>query len=156
MLAPRTLLSGMPFTVKQCGGGDDGQESVWGIGLDVLSDIQLLNIFGLCHQRHSARWVPSASPWSWRPRENASTSWYLIFHYNDVIMTKMASRITSLAVVYSTAYSDADQRKHQSSASLAFVWRIHRDRWIPRTKASYAENVSIWWRQNVFWRYHLQ
>ena len=31
-------------------------------------------------------------------------------------------------------YSDADQRKHQSSASLAFVWGIHRDRWIPRRK----------------------
>ena len=31
-------------------------------------------------------------------------------------------------------FSDADQRKHQSSASLAFVWGIHRDRWIPRTK----------------------
>ena len=41
--------------------------------------------------------------------------------------------ITSLTVVYSTIYSDADQRKHQSSASLAFVWGIHRDRWIPRT-----------------------
>ena len=53
---------------------------------------------------------------------------------NDVIMTTMASRITSLTVVYSTVYSDADQRKHQSSASLAFVWGIHRDRWIPRTK----------------------
>ena len=34
----------------------------------------------------------------------------------------------------STVYSDADQRKHQSSASLAFMWGIHRDRWIPRTK----------------------
>ena len=55
-------------------------------------------------------------------------------HYIDVIMTTMASQITSLMVVYSTAYSDADQRKHQSSASLAFVWGIHRDRWIPRTK----------------------
>ena len=47
-------------------------------------------------------------------------------HYNDVIMTTMASQITSLTVVYSTVYSDADQRKHQSSASLAFVWGIHR------------------------------
>ena len=47
-------------------------------------------------------------------------------HYNDVIMTTIASQITSLAVVYSTVYSDADQRKHQSSASLAFVWGIHR------------------------------
>ena len=49
-------------------------------------------------------------------------------------MTTMASQITSLTVVYSTVYSDADQRKHQSPASLAFVWGIHRDRWIPYTK----------------------
>ena len=45
-----------------------------------------------------------------------------IFHYIDVIMTTMASQITSLTVVYSIVYSGADQRKHQSSASLAFVW----------------------------------
>ena len=32
----------------------------------------------------------------------------------------------SLTIVYSTVYSDADQRKHQSSASLAYVWGIHR------------------------------
>ena len=57
-----------------------------------------------------------------------------IVHYIDVIMTTMASQITSLMVVYTTVYSDADQRKHQTSASLAFVWGIHRDRWIPRTK----------------------
>ena len=37
-------------------------------------------------------------------------------HYNDVIMTTMASQITSLAVVYSTVYSGWDQRKHQSFA----------------------------------------
>ena len=36
--------------------------------------------------------------------------------------------------VYSSVYSGADQRKHQSSTSLAFVYGIHRDRWIPRTK----------------------
>ena len=59
---------------------------------------------------------------------------YPIKHYDDVIMTTIASEITSLTSVYSTVYSDADQRKHQSSASLAFVWGIHRDRWIPRTK----------------------
>ena len=57
-----------------------------------------------------------------------------IDHYHDVIMTTIACQITSLAVVYSTVYSDVDQRKHQSSASLAFVWGNHRDRWIPRTK----------------------
>ena len=33
---------------------------------------------------------------------------------------------TSLTIVYSNVYLDADQRKHQSSASLAFVWGIHR------------------------------
>ena len=37
-------------------------------------------------------------------------------------MGVIASQITSLTIVYSTIYSDADQRKHQSSASLAFVW----------------------------------
>ena len=47
-------------------------------------------------------------------------------HYSDVIMGAMASEITSLTNVYSTVYSGADQRKHQSSASLAFVRGIHR------------------------------
>ena len=51
-----------------------------------------------------------------------------VTHFIDVIMTTMASQITSLAVVCSIVYSGADQRKHQSSASLAFVRGIHRDR----------------------------
>ena len=42
-------------------------------------------------------------------------------HYSDVIMDTIASQITSLTIFYSTVYSDADQRKHQSSAPLAFV-----------------------------------
>ena len=49
-----------------------------------------------------------------------------IFHYNDAIMGAMASEITSFAITYSTVYSGADQRKHQSCASLAFVQGIHR------------------------------
>ena len=47
-------------------------------------------------------------------------------HYSDVIMSAMASQITSLTIVYSSVYSGADQWKHQSSASLAFVRIIHR------------------------------
>ena len=47
-------------------------------------------------------------------------------HYDDVLMGAIASQITSLTFVYSTVYSDADQRKHQRSASLAFVRGIHR------------------------------
>ena len=46
-------------------------------------------------------------------------------HYDDVTMSLMASQITSLTIVCSTVYSGADQRKHQSSASLAFVRGIH-------------------------------
>ena len=41
-------------------------------------------------------------------------------------MGAIASQITSLTIVYPTVYSDADQRKHQSSASLAFVRGVHR------------------------------
>ena len=59
----------------------------------------------------------------------------LCHHYADVIMGPIASQLTSLTIVYSIVYSDVDQRKHQGSASLAFVWGIHRDRWIPRTKS---------------------
>ena len=42
-------------------------------------------------------------------------------HYNDVILRAMASQIARLKIVYLTIYSGADQRKHQSSASQAFV-----------------------------------
>ena len=41
-------------------------------------------------------------------------------------MNTMASQITSLTIVYSIFYFSADQRKHQSSALLAFVRGIHR------------------------------
>ena len=57
-------------------------------------------------------------------------------NYSDGIMGAIASQITSITIVYSAIYSDADQRIHQSSASLAF----------DRTKASNAEKVSILWR----------
>ena len=50
----------------------------------------------------------------------------ITLHYNGVIMSAMTSRITSHTTVYSSDYSGGDQRKHQSSASLAFVTGIHR------------------------------
>ena len=46
-------------------------------------------------------------------------------HYSDVIINVMASQITGVLIVYSTVCSGADQIKHQSSASLAFVRGIH-------------------------------
>ena len=45
-------------------------------------------------------------------------------HCNDVAMGAIASQITSLTIGYSIGYSDADQRKHQSSAPLAFVRKM--------------------------------
>ena len=72
--------------------------------------------------------------------------------YNDVIMSATASQITSLTSGYSAVYSGADQRKHQSSGSLAFV-RVTGE--FPTQRASNAENVSISWRYHVcsaFWQ----
>ena len=70
-------------------------------------------------------------------------------HYNDVIMTTIASQITSLTVVYSIVYSGADQRKHQSRTSLAFVCgEFTGTGEFPAQRASNAENVSIWWRHH--------
>ena len=55
------------------------------------------------------------------------TTWgAVVSHYGDVMMNAMASQITRLTIVCSTVYSGAGQRKHQSSASLAFVRGIHR------------------------------
>ena len=51
---------------------------------------------------------------------------FLINHYGDDIMSAIASQITSLTIVCSAVYPHADQGKHQSSASLAFVRGIHR------------------------------
>ena len=74
-----------------------------------------------------------------------------LLHYNDVVMSAVASQITSFTIVYSGVYSGADERKHQSSASLAFVRGIHRPVTgeFPEQKASNAGNVSIWWRHHV-------
>ena len=57
-------------------------------------------------------------------------------------MGEIASQITSLAIVYSAFNSGADQRKHQSPASLAPVPGE-----FPAQVASNAENA--WWRYHV-------
>ena len=67
-------------------------------------------------------------------------------------MSPMASHITSLTIVYSIVYSITDRRKHQSSASLAFVRGIH---WWPvnspykgpvtRKMFPFDNVIMIWW-----------
>ena len=46
-------------------------------------------------------------------------------NYSDAIMSVMTSQTNSVSIVYSTVCSGVDQRKHPSSASLAFVRGIH-------------------------------
>ena len=73
----------------------------------------------------------------------------LAAHYNDVIMGAIASQITSLTIVYSTVYSDADQRKHQKLCVTGLcAGNSPGAGEFPAQMASNAENVSIWWRHH--------
>ena len=75
----------------------------------------------LCfNQNHTIRGYIKTQKFSNTP------SYLMRCRYCDVIMGAKASQNTSLTIVYSTVYSAANQRKYQSSASLAFVWGIHR------------------------------
>ena len=74
---------------------------------------------------HTQLWFP-ASSWVCIPQKSLAIAHDFWNHYNDTIMGAMPSQMTNLTIVYSTVYSDADQRKHQSAASLAFVRGIHR------------------------------
>ena len=58
-------------------------------------------------------------------------------------MGAVTSQITSLTIVYSTVYSGADQRKHQSSASLAFVWGIHKGP-VTRKIFPFDDVIMLW------------
>ena len=64
-------------------------------------------------------------------------------HYDDVIMGAI---ITSLTIVYSTVYSDEDKRKHQSFASLTFVWGPANSphTWPVTRKMFPFDNVMMW------------
>ena len=98
----------------------------------------------LCERNH--QWLLT-SPWEWLSTSDVtfihindvncvymvtvlhdnslySQSCYKVY-YIDVIMSVMASQITSVSIVYSTICSGADRRKRQRSASLAFVRGIH-------------------------------
>ena len=64
-------------------------------------------------------------------------------------MGAIASQITSLTIIFSAVYLDTDQRKHQSSASLAFVRGIHRSpvnspHKLPVTRKCFHLMTSSW------------
>ena len=89
--------------------------------------------------------VPHVSRKIWlQDIEYTQRIWNFVkYHYNDVIMGEIASQITS------------DQRKHQSSASLAFVWGIHRwpvnspHKWAVMRKMFPFDDVIMCWSVHV-------
>ena len=58
-------------------------------------------------------------------------------------MSAIASQITSLTIVYSAVYSDADQKNIKAPRHWPLCGEF------PAQMASNAENVSIWWRHHV-------
>ena len=82
---------------------------------------------------------------------------------NDVMMSAIASQNTSLPIVNAAVYSGTDERKHQSSASLAFVRGIHRwpvnspHKW-PVTRKMFPFNdviINNEWYYSFIYRYHI-
>ena len=85
----------------------------------------------------------------------------LVAHYSDVIASTMASEITSVFTVYSIVCSGADQRKHQSPESPAFVWGIRRwpvnspHKWPVTRKMHFFDDeimihfMIVWWLQDT-------
>ena len=71
-------------------------------------------------------------------------------HYGDVIMGAISSLITSLTIVYSTVYSDADRKKTSKLLGTGLcVGNSPGTGEFPAQMASNAENVSIWWRHHA-------
>ena len=90
----------------------------------------------LWHKRNTSLWYNELSmPLSWinyitKTRPNVD-------RYSGVIMSAMASLITSVTIICSNICSGAEQRKHQNSASLSFVRGIHRWPVVSRTKGQW-------------------
>ena len=111
-----------------------GEKELWNKTITVSSDGHNMVVAETIGTNFSEIWIKNVAVFFLKMHlEMLSAKWppfgtsVIVSYYNgDVIMGAIASLITSLTIVYSTVYSDEDQRKHQSSASLAFVWGIHR------------------------------
>ena len=71
------------------------------------------------------------------------------YHYNDVIMGTIAPQITSLAIVYSTVYSERSKKTSKLRVTGICAGNSPVPDECPAQMASNAENVSIWWRHHV-------
>ena len=63
-------------------------------------------------------------------------------------MGVISSQITSLTIVYSIVFQVQIKEKIKASRHWPLCGEFTDDRWIPRTMASNAENVLIWWRHH--------
>ena len=85
----------------------------------------------------------------------------LHFHYDDVIMTTLASQLTSLTVVYSIVYSGVNQENIKAPRHWPLCGEVTGTGEFPAQRTSNAEKVSIWWRHHVhlrecIWKCHLR
>ena len=92
-------------------------------------------------------------------KETLKTRLKWISHYGDAIMGAIASQITSPTIVYSTVYSDVDQRKHQSSRHWPLCGEFTGDRWIPRANGQsrgkcfhLMTSSCLWNTANFYWK----
>ena len=149
-----------PLKVKVCLACETGVE------LDYISRILLYSImlphFWSSYKyliRYSLHYCPRwrhMAPWYlanivsekrcviWSHLENAIRKIYATLRWRH----NGRDGVTSLAIVYSTVYWGADQRKHQSFPSLAFLRGSPVTGEFPAQMASHAENIFIWWRHH--------
>ena len=67
-------------------------------------------------------------------------------HYNDVIMSAMASQITGVSIVYIRLFRCKSKKTSKLRVTGLCAVNSPITGEFPAQRASYAENVSIWWR----------
>ena len=97
--------------------------------------IQLIQIWSFWYLQYQFIWILRTYIPNFQGKE----------HYSDILMSAMASQITSLTIVYSTAWSKKTSKLHvtglcEGNSPGTSELLAHR--------ASNAENVSIWWHHH--------
>ena len=104
---------------------DNGLVPTWRQVIILTNDDYLLT--HICFTWHQQQQLHHNTLFLWRQINSASLLPEGRYnHYTDVIMSAMACQITGISLAYWTVYSDENQRKRQSSASLALLRGIHR------------------------------
>ena len=125
-----------------------------GILLRMVAILDLCKLWVVTHDWFLFQWISGRPKYLLRITDPV----FMWFHYDDVIMSTIASQITSLTIVYSIVYSDAYQSKHQSSASLALWGEFTGDWWIPCTygqlRGKCFHLITLLCRFNRYWHFN--